>query len=316
MSERAKAVLALHEERKRQRERERLLEILQIDKLMDEVADKVYEMILRRVMQKIRVGGGGARGVTDHGFLQGLLDDDHTQYYNAARHTKAIHIALGLFPKDGSEAMTGDFDLAGNKLLTTNLLLKEFSASTFAIRNRADTDYRDLYLRTLVSLGNLVLGNAKYFGTSTKWNGNYLYFRAFNNEVSTEVARIINANPSGYMEISQAGDITHYNGASYVRMATGTYEGDGNATQAITGVCFQPKVAEIYNQGATSKDFAVKTDQDGLFTKYGDFVAHVWNYEVDHIISLDADGFTVGDGTGSANVFNANGVPYTYKCLG
>ena len=38
----------------------------------------------------------GAGGVSDHGLLTGLADDDHTQYYNAARHTKAVHDALGI----------------------------------------------------------------------------------------------------------------------------------------------------------------------------------------------------------------------------
>jgi len=32
----------------------------------------------------------------DHGATTGLGDDDHTQYYNAARHTKAVHDALTL----------------------------------------------------------------------------------------------------------------------------------------------------------------------------------------------------------------------------
>jgi hypothetical protein len=32
----------------------------------------------------------------DHGELLGLADDDHSQYYNAARHTKAVHDALGV----------------------------------------------------------------------------------------------------------------------------------------------------------------------------------------------------------------------------
>lgn len=32
----------------------------------------------------------------DHGGLGGKADDDHTQYYNAARHTKAVHDALAL----------------------------------------------------------------------------------------------------------------------------------------------------------------------------------------------------------------------------
>jgi hypothetical protein len=39
------------------------------------------------------VGGGG---VTDHGALTGLTDDDHTHYYNSVRHTKAIHDSLAL----------------------------------------------------------------------------------------------------------------------------------------------------------------------------------------------------------------------------
>lgn len=42
-------------------------------------------------------GGGG--GVTDHGDLDGLTDDDHIQYYNAARHTLAVHTGLGLVPQ-------------------------------------------------------------------------------------------------------------------------------------------------------------------------------------------------------------------------
>ena len=35
-------------------------------------------------------------------------------------------------------------------------------------------------------------------------------------------------------------------------------------------------------------------------------------YKDDHIISLDADGFTVGDGTGDGNRMNANGIVYEY----
>ena len=42
----------------------------------------------------IWAAGGG--GVTDHGALTGLGDDDHSQYYNSARHTKAIHDSLNI----------------------------------------------------------------------------------------------------------------------------------------------------------------------------------------------------------------------------
>jgi len=50
----------------------------------------------------------------DHGELVGLADDDHSQYYNAARHTKAIHDALNIDADtvDGSHA--SDFALASH----------------------------------------------------------------------------------------------------------------------------------------------------------------------------------------------------------
>lgn len=98
-----------------------------------------------------------------------------------------------------------------------------------------------------------------------------------------------------------------------VRMATGTYTGGGAATQAITGVGFQPKKVEIWSQvnfgvsGASEK--ITKTDQDGIYAK-GDNQ----RYEADYIISLDADGFTVGDGTGGSIAGNPTqtGIAWTW----
>lgn len=49
-------------------------------------------------------------GVTDHGELIGLADDDHSQYYNAARHTKTVHDALAI--DHGSLFGRGDDDHA------------------------------------------------------------------------------------------------------------------------------------------------------------------------------------------------------------
>ena len=37
----------------------------------------------------------------DHHLLAGLGDDDHSIYYNSARHTKAVHTSLGLMPYSG-----------------------------------------------------------------------------------------------------------------------------------------------------------------------------------------------------------------------
>jgi len=105
-------------------------------------------------------------------------------------------------------------------------------------------------------------------------------------------------------------------------VAFGTYTGDGNATKAITGLGFQPKLvilwAKVQTIGATCIFF--KTNQDGLnaltlVTVSGDFTAY-FEYYLDAVISLDSDGFTVGDCTGhGANYTNYNGRSYTYIAL-
>jgi len=50
---------------------------------------------------------------------------------------------------NGKRPMKGNLDMASYNILTTNLLLKEETATAFGIRNRADTDYRDLRLRRI-----------------------------------------------------------------------------------------------------------------------------------------------------------------------
>jgi hypothetical protein len=103
----------------------------------------------------------------------------------------------------------------------------------------------------------------------------------------------------------------------FIRMKTGEYTGDAAATKAITGVGFQPKFLMVYEQ-VTQTYFAFKTDQDG--TKALVVISEVAEGELnlyidDQIISLDADGFTVGDGTGSSNYCNLAQV-YTYIAFG
>lgn len=91
---------------------------------------------------------------------------------------------------------------------------------------------------------------------------------------------------------------------------TGTYTGDGGATQAITTVGFQPRAVIIFPQIASAGLLSFKTNQD---TTYAYASA---GYQVDHIISLDSNGFTVGDGTGSSNYLNVSARVYTYIALG
>jgi hypothetical protein len=92
------------------------------------------------------------------------------------------------------------------------------------------------------------------------------------------------------------------------RMVVGSYTGNGSATQAITGVGFQPTFIIIYDRagGAPLQGFSMKASNDTTFAKVDS------GYQIDHIISLDANGFTVGDGTASSNYMNTSAEVYTY----
>lgn len=102
-------------------------------------------------------------------------------------------------------------------------------------------------------------------------------------------------------------------------MATGTYVGDGAATQAIVGVGFQPRFVLIYPQTnalAGNTTMGYKTSSDPA--DWGSFFSAgiVGSYRLqDIIVSLDADGFTVGDGTGFANVLNVAATTFCYVCM-
>jgi hypothetical protein len=98
---------------------------------------------------------------------------------------------------------------------------------------------------------------------------------------------------------------------SAARLATGTYTGDGNATQSVTGVGFQADVLYITHETAAGEQTYYKTDQNTNSIDIGS-PASANNGAADQIVSLDADGFTVGDGTGTANAVNVNTRVYTF----
>lgn len=102
------------------------------------------------------------------------------------------------------------------------------------------------------------------------------------------------------------------------RFATGTYTGDGAATLAIVGVGFQPIVVILYSHVTTTPTPGIKTDQDGAFSfVFKNAPLRGWRWQTDNMISLDADGFTVGDGTPLAlNMCNVADRVYTYVCWG
>ena len=101
------------------------------------------------------------------------------------------------------------------------------------------------------------------------------------------------------------------------RIAIVTYAGNDAEIQKITGVGFRPKALIIWLQDPTAQlNYGIKTDQDGDKTLYLDFFTGRVAWKPDHIISLDADGFTVGDGTGTTNIFNVGVAVYTCIALG
>jgi len=80
------------------------------------------------------------------------------------------------------------------------------------------------------------------------------------------------------------------------RIKTGTYTGDGNATQAITGVGFKPTVVWVFMNLAVSGYWYFKTDQMGGTNSVRD--SGTSDYNTDYIRTLDDDGFTVGTSGG------------------
>ena len=104
-------------------------------------------------------------------------------------------------------------------------------------------------------------------------------------------------------------------GGSGLRVFAGSYVGDNAATQAIVGVGFKPKYVVIYH-GLITYTPAFKTDQDGTLAVFYDGGNGAWRWLTDMIRTLDADGFTVGDGTGFFNVLNVLGTTYSYTCIG
>ena len=109
-------------------------------------------------------------------------------------------------------------------------------------------------------------------------------------------------------------------GADYkprrARMVTGVYEGDGNATQAIVGLGFQPIALIVYRQATVNNGVAIKITEDALVSGVWILQTPNWRYMDDMLRSLDPDGFTVGDGTGFANTFNINLEDYSFIAFG
>ena len=98
------------------------------------------------------------------------------------------------------------------------------------------------------------------------------------------------------------------------------YTGDGNATNAITGVGFQPDWVWIKNRGTTARHVifdAVRGPQKALFPHLADAEQSTNQYGT--LNSFDSDGFTVADGSSSGertNNSSENYVSWNWKAGG
>lgn len=117
--------------------------------------------------------------------------------------------------------------------------------------------------------------------------------------------------------------IKAYVDGKFAQIATGSYTGDGETSQGITGVGFQPKYVKIwvrYTVAGTQADLWETTDtimddnaSGGAFEF--DVTAERWEFEPDKIIALGSDGFTVDD-AGADDHPNTNSTVYNYMAIG
>jgi len=84
---------------------------------------------------------------------------------------------------------------------------------------------------------------------------------------------------------------------SAAKMKIGTYTGDDGATKAIIGMGFQPEVLMVI-PGVESLYVSIKTTDMGTKSK---IFNNSHKFEDNVIVSLDADGFTVGSTSASAD---------------
>lgn len=106
------------------------------------------------------------------------------------------------------------------------------------------------------------------------------------------------------------------------KIKTGSYTGDGNVTQAITGVGFQPKYLHIIERETSDNstsylffttDVIIDDIAGGSAIRKTDL--NVFTHKDNRIKSLDSDGFTVSDDSIDAHP-NKTGIVYNYIAFG
>jgi len=112
--------------------------------------------------------------ISDHGNLNGLADDDHTQYYLI----------------DGTRALTGDLDVGSNNIIniidadTESLTNQDYNEAVNSIANASGTTDIDLSVANLVEIeadGNITITFSNVTSTPP---GNSLLVRFYDNDAT------------------------------------------------------------------------------------------------------------------------------------
>lgn len=120
---------------------------------------------------------------------------------------------------------------------------------------------------------------------------------------------------------------SHSDGLSNAHMATGSYTGDGTTSQQISGIGAGLRVRhiEIIRRAVVAADFdaqfyvltntsIIDNNANGMCVSHENGVG-VMSYDLDRIISLDTDSFTIDDRALDENP-NSNGVVYDFTLWG
>lgn len=125
--------------------------------------------------------------------------------------TKAILETIGtdFFLKTGARPMTGNFDLAGNDLLTTNYRIQEHAATgTLRLMNRAASAYATFRCKFNPTGDRLLCGDSLHFGND--YTGQTMYMSTYHgNDVFVDMVSF----GDDVFNLLRAGDIIHLTGA-------------------------------------------------------------------------------------------------------
>jgi len=229
----ADEVLVLHNNRKRVAEGQRIFELLPQGEGSRLNADMVDGKHAKEIVEEAREGfvvkaaGSGGGGLAQHGnefHTPDFLPKDGSEGMKGDLLPAADGLflgetttpkrwdgskLLGVIRQDGSLPMTGDFDIASKKLLTTNLAFYQKDVNTFRITNRAitttkDLELKNLYVDSIISATTIRARTQSTELTIQAWAGGSLGDIVFSTSTGSIAARLTTA---GEFIISRAGDI-------------------------------------------------------------------------------------------------------------